>query len=423
MMNRRQWLGLTAGASAALALNTRLLSALRTKELITRAVPSSGQRLPIVGLGSSATFAQVARSEDYSALRAVLRTMAEQGATVFDTAPSYGASEQVAGDIASELGLNDRIFWATKVNVAQGPTGPANPAQARQQIETSFTRLRKRPIDLIQVHNLGDVPTQLGILKELKGAGRVRYIGVTTTNKPQYEALERVMRSEPIDFIGIDYAMDNRDIEERILPLAQDRGIGVMVYMPFGRTRLWSRIGDRPLPDWAKEFDANSWAQFMIKYVASHPAVTVVTPATSKPDNMLDNVGAAYGRLPDAAMRRRMAAYADALPSAAAPAAPQQQQAPQGPVVVLSAAVLDRYVGEYRTAAGTVIIFRREGTTLFVKPGSYEEVALLARSETRLQDPRGPFFDFEVDGQGKVTGAILEQPGPQGPQRIPLQRR
>jgi aryl-alcohol dehydrogenase-like predicted oxidoreductase len=137
--------------------------------------------LPLVGLGSSATFAQVARSEDYSALREVLRTMVERGGTVFDTAPSYGASEQVAGDIAAELGITDRIFWATKVNVAQGPGAAADPARARQQIETSFNRLRKRPIDLIQVHNLADVPTQLGILKELKGEGRIRYIGVTTT--------------------------------------------------------------------------------------------------------------------------------------------------------------------------------------------------------------------------------------------------
>jgi aryl-alcohol dehydrogenase-like predicted oxidoreductase len=316
MMNRRQWLGLTAGAGAALALNPRLLTALGTKELISRAVPSTGERLPIVGLGSSATFAQVARSEDYSALREVLRTMTERGGTVFDTAPGYGASEQVAGDIAAELGISDRIFWATKVNVAQGPGAAADPARARQQIETSFSRLRKRPIDLIQVHNMADIPTQLGILKELKGAGRIRYIGVTSTSKQQYDEVERVMRNEPLDFIGIDYAIDNRSVEERILPAAADRGIAVMIYMPFGRTRLWNRVAGRDVPAWAHEFDAHTWAQFFLKFVAADPRVTVITPATSRAANMADNLGAAVGRLPDEAMRRRMIAHIDALPTA-----------------------------------------------------------------------------------------------------------
>jgi aryl-alcohol dehydrogenase-like predicted oxidoreductase len=315
-MNRRHWLGLTAGAGAALALNPRLLSALRTQELISRAVPSTGQRVPVVGLGSSATFAAAARSEDYSGLRDVLRAMAERGGTVFDTAPGYGASEQVAGDIAAELGITDRIFWATKVNVAMGPGAAADPAQARQQIETSFARLRKRPIDLIQVHNLGDMPTQLSILKGLKGEGRIRYIGATTTSKPQYDALERIMRSEPLDFIGIDYAIDNRSIEERILPLAADNGIATMIYMPFGRTRLWNRVSGREVPAWAHEFDAHTWGQFFLKFVAADPRVTVITPATSRVANMLDNLGAAVGRLPDEAMRRRMIAYVDALPKA-----------------------------------------------------------------------------------------------------------
>jgi aryl-alcohol dehydrogenase-like predicted oxidoreductase len=410
MMNRRQWLGLTAAAGAAVALNPRLLTALRTQDLITRAVPSTGELLPIVGLGSSATFAQVARSDEYSALRDVLRTMTERGGTVFDTAPGYGVSEQVSGDIAADLGITERIFWATKVNVAQGPSAPADPALARRQIETSFSRLRKRPIDLIQVHNMADVPTQLGILKELKGAGRIRYIGVTTTSKGQYEDLERVMRSEPIDFIGIDYAVDNRDVEQHILPLAQERGIGVMVYMPFGRTRLWSRIGDRALPDWAQEFDAHSWAQFMIKYVASHPAVTVVTPATSQPRNMVDNLGAAVGRLPDAAMRRRMAQYADALPAAQA-AAPTHD-------VVLPAAVLDRYVGTYELASGLIVTFRRAGAELVAQPTGQQEAVLETRSETRFTIPGGPTIEFQLDGEGMVTGLILQQ----GSQSMPAAR-
>jgi aryl-alcohol dehydrogenase-like predicted oxidoreductase len=416
MINRREWLGLSLGAGAALALDPRLLWAAQ-QQLITRAIPSTGEQIPIVGLGSSATFAQVARSEDYSALREVLRTMVAEGGTVFDTAPSYGASEQVAGDIAAALGSTDRIFWATKVNVAQGPGAAADPERARQQIEASFNRLRKRPIDLIQVHNMADLPTQLGILKEMKGEGRIRYIGVTTTASQQYDELQRVMRAEPLDFIGIDYAVDNRDIEQHILPLAQDRGIGVMVYMPFGRTRLWNRIGDRPLPDWAREFDAHSWAQFMIKYVASHPAVTVVTPATSQPRNMADNMGAAVGRLPDEAMRRRMAAYVDALP-AAQPVGPPQPPAPTH-AVVLQAAVLDRYVGAYEMASGMTINVRRAGQGLAAGPAGQQEIALSTLSEIRFAVPGGgPTLEFQVDGAGTVTGIIMEQGG----QRMPGSR-
>jgi aryl-alcohol dehydrogenase-like predicted oxidoreductase len=314
MLTRREWLGATLGAGAALAINPRILRAIRQQELIMRAVPSTGELLPVVGLGSSATFQQVARTEDVSALRDVLRTMIEKGGTVFDTAPSYGASEQVAGDIAHELGITERVFWATKVNVAR--EGSADPAAAREQIERSFARLRKPQIDLIQVHNLADVPTQLGILKELKAQGRVRYIGVTTTSPRQYTQLQSIMRNEPLDFIGIDYAIDNRDVEELVLPLAQERRIGVLVYVPFGRTRLWNRVRDRDVPGWASEFDAHSWAQFFIKYVAAHPAVTVVTPATSQARNMADNMGAAVGRLPDEAQRRRMIEVVDALPPA-----------------------------------------------------------------------------------------------------------
>jgi aryl-alcohol dehydrogenase-like predicted oxidoreductase len=318
MLSRREWIGTTLGASAALMLNPRLLEALQQGQLIQRAVPSTGEMLPAVGLGSSATFSQVARSEHVAALREVIRAMVDGGAKVFDTAPSYGASEQVAGDIAHELGVADEIFWATKVNVAGRGGGTADPAAARAQIDASFGKLRVPVIDLIQVHNLADVPTQLGILKELKQQGRIRYVGVTTTSNRQYELLDQVMRNEPLDFVGIDYAVDNRDVEEAILPLAMERKIGVLVYLPFGRTRLWQRVEGRELPDWAAEFDAKTWAQFFIKYVLSHPAVTVVTPATSQARHMVDNIGGGIGRLPDAATRRRMAEFVDALPPAPA---------------------------------------------------------------------------------------------------------
>jgi aryl-alcohol dehydrogenase-like predicted oxidoreductase len=312
MIDRRQWIGMALGAGATLGLGPRLASALAAGSLITRSIPSSGESIPVVGLGSSATFRSLAESEDAKGLGEVLGAMVERGATVFDTAPSYGASEQVAGQLARELGLTKKLFWATKVNVARG--GAADPAAARAQIEESFRRFGVETIDLIQVHNLGDVPVQLGILKQLKAAERVRYIGVTSTNKEQYAELERVMRAEPLDFIGVDYAVDNRSVEETILPLALERKIAVMVYVPFGRTRLFQRVGERPLPDWAAEFDATSWAQFFIKYVLGHPAVTVVTPATSKAKHMVDNLGGGRGRIPDDATRRRMATLVDALP-------------------------------------------------------------------------------------------------------------
>ena len=316
MINRREWLVIGLTAAAALVANPMDLSAAETGRLITRAIPSTGERVPVIGLGSSATFSQVARSEDSAALREVIKAMVEHGASVLDTAPAYGASEQVAGDIARELGVTGKIFWATKVNVVPRGGDKADPAAARAQIDASFLKIGMSPVDLIQVHNLADLPTQLGILKELKKEGKVRYIGVTTTNKRQYPQLIEVMRNEPIDFIGIDYAVDNRDVEETILPLAMEKKIGVMVYLPFGRTRLWNRVQGRELPEWASDFDASTWAQFFLKYVVSHPAVTVVTPATSKARNMIDNIGGGAGRLPDEATRRRMAEFVDALPPA-----------------------------------------------------------------------------------------------------------
>jgi len=313
MTTRREWLRRMAGVGGMLALDRRAVFADQAK-LITRTIPSTGERLPIVGLGSSATFSQVARSQDVTALREVLGRMAELGGTVFDTAPGYGASEEVAGRIAQELGIAKRLFWATKLNVASRGGGTADPAAARSQLETSFRRIGKPAIDLVQVHNMGDLRTQLPLLREYKEKGRVRYIGVTTTVEGQYAELVRTMRNEPIDFIGTDYAIDERHAEETILPLARDRGIAVLVYAPFGRTRLWQRVQGRPVPDWAREFDADSWARFFLKYVASHPAVTAITPATSRPANMTDNMGGAVGRLPDAAMRKRMIELVEALP-------------------------------------------------------------------------------------------------------------
>ena len=315
MYTRREWLKLTAAAGTALAIHPRLLQA-QDAPMITRAIPSTGEELPIIGLGSSATFSRVARSDDVSALRGVLSTLLDNGGSVFDTAPSYGASEEVAGSIINEIAARDRVFWATKLNVAGRGGGAADPDRAWEQVETSFDRIRKTPIDCIQVHNLGDPPTQLGILDELKAQGRVRYTGITCTSQGRYDEFAQVMGDYSLDFIGVDYAVDNRLAAETILPLAQDRGIGVMVYAPFGRTRLWNRVSGIDVPEWAAEFGAATWAQFFLKYVAAHPAVTVITPATSRPANMLDNLMGGRGALPDAAALQRMAEYVDALPAA-----------------------------------------------------------------------------------------------------------
>lgn len=316
MLTRRDYLKQTALAGGVLALRPGLLSAFEGGDLITRAIPKSGEKLPIVGLGSSASFSSVARSEDASQLKNVMTAFLDNGGTVFDTAPSYGASEEVAGGIVQELDASAKIFWATKLNVAGRGGGSADPKKARAQFEDSMRYIAKDPIDLIQVHNLADIPTQMGLLKELKEEGRIRYIGVTSTRTSRYADLAKVMREEPVDFIGVDYAVDNRESAQIILPLAKEKGIATLIYVPFGRSRLWARVKGQTVPEWAQEFGAYSWAQFFIKYVAANPAVTCVTPATSKPKHMLDNLGAACGDLPDEATRRRMEQVVDALPSA-----------------------------------------------------------------------------------------------------------
>jgi len=314
MISRRDYLMLCMALGAGSIFAPGLLRANeKSGALITRPIPSSGQRLPVVGLGSAATFSSAAGADEVEALKQVFRAFVEHGGSVFDTAPSYGASEVVAGKIVNELNISDKVFWATKLNVAGYGGGKADVEQAKAQIEASFKAVGKPVIDLIQVHNLGDLPTQLPLLKSLRDAKRIRYMGVTTTFPRQYEELEQVMRDEPLDFIGVDYAIDNRVMEERILPLAADRGIAVLVYAPFGRTRLWSLVKGHEVPDWAAEMGIRSWAQFFLKFVVSHPAVTCATPATSRAKNAVDNMGAAFGDLPDTAMRNRMAEHIRSL--------------------------------------------------------------------------------------------------------------
>ncbi len=322
MIDRREYLTGTAACAAALTLPPRFALGQYAGSPTTRAIPATGEELPVIGLGSSATFSEMATNGETEALAEVFRAFVDAGGSVFDTAPSYGrgSAEEVAGRIIHDLGVADRIFWATKLNTIgfRAPPGTtADPAEIRAQLDDSFARVGRDTIDLITVHNIADMATQFPALQELKAEGRVRYIGTTSTFKQQYDDLARYMETLPLDFIGIDYAVDNwEDCEQRFFPLARDRGIAVLVYMPFGRTRLWNRVGDRTVPDWAAEFGAESWAQFFLKFAASHPDVTVVTPATSKPHHMVDNMGAAYGRMPDADERRRMIEFVDALPTA-----------------------------------------------------------------------------------------------------------
>ena len=314
MISRRDYLRLCAATGAGAILAPALSwAAEKPGALITRPIPSSGERLPVVGLGSSATFSSAAGGEGADALKQVFQAFVEHGGTVFDTAPGYGASEAVAGKIVNELGIRDKLFWATKLNVAGFGGGEADVEQAKAQIAASFQAIGKPAIDLMQIHNLGDVATQLPLLKSLREEKRIRYLGVTTTFPRQYEQLEQVMRDERLDFIGVDYAIDNRVMEERILPLAADRGIAVLAYAPFGRTRLWGLVKGHEVPDWAAELGMRSWGQFFLKFVVSHPAITCATPATSRPKNAVDNMGAAFGELPDRAMRDRMARHIQSL--------------------------------------------------------------------------------------------------------------
>ena len=230
------------------------------------------------------------------------------GLKVIDSSPSYGTAEAVVGEIVDNLKIRDALFLATKVSLRE-----LGREAGIKQIEQSFKLLRTDKIDLIAVHNLRDTQTQLRTLREMKQAGRIRYVGITTSFDNQYGEFEQTMKKEILDFVQVDYALDNRDAAERILPLAADRGIAVMINLPFGRGRLFNAVQNKKLPDWASEFDCASWAQFFLKYIVSHPAVTCAVPGMAKAEYVIDNVGAARGRLPDAAMRRRMENFIDGV--------------------------------------------------------------------------------------------------------------
>ena len=278
-----------------------------TQPLVTRAIPSSRERIPVVGIGTARRFSVGTGEDERAELREVIRQFHAAGGKLIDTAPSYGTAETVVGDLVHELGLRGGLFLASKVGA-----GRDSAEAGIAEMEASLKRLHTDHFDLMQVHNLAGVELMLPILREWKAAGRTRYIGITTSFEGQYPDFERVMRNEELDFIQVDYALDNREADERLLPLAVDRGMAVLINLPFGRGRVLRRFEDTPLPDWAAEFGIATWAQFVLKYVVSHPAVTAAIPGTATLEYLADNIAAARGEMPDPATRKKMERLVDA---------------------------------------------------------------------------------------------------------------
>ena len=313
IIDRRKFLGTSLGAGATLALTPELL--LRAFEqsggkLIQRAIPSSGQMVPIIGLGRGS------RPIDAAALKEVIKTMGENGVRMIDMTAGGMEAQEASGAAVNELGAQNKTFWSTPLSVR------GNPTEVRAQLEASFAALKVPTIDLAMIIaiNTTNIATNLAVLREMKKEGRVRYIGVTDLLLPPFvegplaPTLHTLMRNEEIDFVGFDYCVGDRRAEKTLLPLAQERKIGVLAYFSFDRGRLFRRAGAAPLPAWAAEFDAKSWPQFFLKYVISHPAVTIARAGTSNPAHMLENIGGGIGRLPNESMRKRMAELVDTWP-------------------------------------------------------------------------------------------------------------
>jgi len=319
MINRREFFGIAAGAGATLTLTPELLRALQQGQLIQRAIPSTREMLPVISLGPQ-------QESDNAGMKEILRTLLDNGGKVIDV--RHGGGEQVARTAATELGVQDRFFWTTPVvgpPPGRSPSGPpprADAAAVRAQIETKLAGFKVSGIDLVLAgaHNVADDPTYMAVLTEMKKEGRIRYIGVhhlafpPNSSMPAFGALESVMRNEPIDFVATDYSVGDRRVEETILPLAMERKIAFMADFTLDRGRLFRRVGSTPLPNWAAEFDAKTWPQFLLKYVVSHPGVTVARTGTTRAAHLLDNIGGGIGRLPNEATRKRMTELVDSLP-------------------------------------------------------------------------------------------------------------
>jgi diketogulonate reductase-like aldo/keto reductase len=298
--SRRQILKNLSAAMIALNLAGRGLPMSDVREKMrTRLIPSTREELPVIGCGTYRTFDVGAAPEERAPLLAVLKALFAAGGSVIDSSPMYGTAERVVGDLLAQLQNRSRAFLATKVWTSGKQAG-------LDQINRSFGLLQDRLIDLIQVHNLLDWKVQLSTLRNLKSAGRIRYVGITHYSASAFAEVESVLRSETLDFLQINYAMNDTAVERHILPLAADRGVAVIVNQPFGGGGLLRELRNRPLPSWAQEIDCQSWAQVLLKFVLSHPAVTCAIPGTGRPEHMLDNIGAGFGRMPDTALRVRM---------------------------------------------------------------------------------------------------------------------
>ena len=293
---------LLAGGAIALGGSSSIAAA---ENVIRKAIPSSGEEIPIVGLGTN-RYGVGTSDEARKPLRAALNRFRELGGTVIDTAPSYRTSESVLGDLIADLGIRDDLFVATKADQSSSEA-------VSGQIQESLGKLKTNSFDLMQVHNLRGWQESLPVMREWKAEGRIRYIGITTSNARQYTEFEKVMRQEDLDFVQLNYSLEQREAAERLLPLAADRGMAVMVNRGFGGGRIFDVVGERPVPDWAGEFDCSSWAQFLLKYALSHPAATVAIPGMTKTKHVEDNMLAARGRLPNEEERRRMESFYDAL--------------------------------------------------------------------------------------------------------------
>jgi aryl-alcohol dehydrogenase-like predicted oxidoreductase len=292
--------------SAALVGPHAKADTLRSDGLRHRPIPSSGQTLPVIGIGTSRRYEVEPTPEAVAPLREAVQRFVALGGTVIDTAPSYGTAEDVLGLILNEDGLREKVFLCSKVGTPGREAGSA-------EIARSFQRMKTSMIDLVAIHNLIDPDANLATLRDLKAQGKIRYLGATVWRDTQLADLEAVMTREPLDFIQVNYALDDRSAAARILPLAKERGIAVMVNVPFGRDRLFKAVQGRTLPQWAADFDCASWSQFFLKYVLGNEAVTCPIPGMAKAAYVEDNLGAARGRLPDAVQRSRMEAFVDAL--------------------------------------------------------------------------------------------------------------